>query len=332
MIEYPVCRMSIWNNSVTPGIMMDVTESIEEVQWSTYLEDQPGKLVFFINRVKYLAFYEGGTVYFTVNGEKVFCGTIFKKERSEDVDLIKVTAYDYLVYLKSKDSFVFESKTLPQIIDAVCAKADFPYMITDAPATICTDRTFDNRSFMDVIQTSRDDILISTGEYYLFRANWQKLELINSRNLTSNLLLGDDSGIFSFNYTTSIDDSFNQVKLYRDNQDTGKREIFAVYDSRTIGRWGLLQYYESVSDNLNEKQVGARAEALLNTYNRTRRTFKVTDCLGDLSIFAGAIVKVQIADLGDITLNDNLIIRSCTHIFGDSLHTMSFDAEVNTIA
>lgn len=319
-------QLLIWDNR--DRRMMDITDVTETVTWSTYVEDQPAKLKFTVNKAEGLAFWEGATVYFTVNTVKVFCGIVFKKERTEDVNTITVTAYDFMIYFKNKDTLAFVDRTLGGIVETVAKRLELDYAIIQQSDTRCIDRVFDTKSYMEMIQTSRDDILISTGEYYVIRANWQTIELRNSTSLVSNLLLGDNSGISAFNYTSDIEDTYNYVKLYRDNQDTGRREIYAVYDSDTIRSWGLLQYYASVSDTLNEAQIEERATSILGLYNKPYRQFKVTDCLGDLSVFAGSIIRVQIADLGDISLNDNLLIREATHEFKSSVHTMSFSAEV----
>lgn len=326
MSNYVNYEMLIYDN--WDGNTWRTTNAIETVEWSTYLEDDPGRLTFYIHKVDSIAFWEGATIVFKVDSQLVFRGIVFKKERTQEVDLIKVTAYDYKIYLKYKDSFVFEQKTLPQIFESVCDKFDLDFEVIDDTSYQVVDRVFDTKTGMDVIQTSIDDVLINTGSYYVVRSVDTKLQLVNAASLQSNILLGDGSAIISFNYTTTIEDSYNQIKLYRDNQDSGKREIYIVQDSTNIDRWGLLQYYSEVSDTLNEAQVGERAEAILGLYNKTYRGFKCTECLGDLSIFAGARAKLRIRDLGDISLDDNLLIDQCTHTFNDGLHTMSFTAEI----
>lgn len=305
-----------------------IGEALEEVTWTTYMEDQPGKLTFNVHKTDSVAFWEGATVWFTVDGELVFRGIVCKKERTQDVNLIKVTAYDYLFYLKYKDAFVFEQKTLSEILVSVCERFDLNYNIISSSDYICTDRIFDGRTGRNVIQTSIDDVLINTGDWYTIRSIDKAIQLDNTQDLISNVLFGDASGVISFNYTTSIEESYNHIKLYRDNQDTGRREIYVVTDSDTIDIWGKLQYYESVSDTLNTAQIEELATSILNRYNKRSRNFKCTECLGDLSVFAGAIVRLEIADLGDISLQDNLLIDQCTHTFSESYHSMGFTAEI----
>lgn len=322
----PNYRLTVRDNR--NNIRWYLGDAVEQVEWSTYLEGQPGKLTFTVHKTDGVAFWEGATVWFSVDGELIFQGIVFKKERTQDVDLIKVTAYDFLVYLKNKDAFVFEQKTLGEIFTEVCEKFERPFIITGEANHQCADRIFDNKSGWDVIQTSIDDTLINTGEYWMLRSVNNTIQLVNSDQFISNLVLGDNSGIISFNYTTSIDDSYNQVKGYRDNQDTGRREIYIVKDSDTIGIWGLLQYYLQINDTLNAAQIEERVESVLRLYNKTGREFKCNECLGHLSVFAGAIVRLQIADLGDITLNDNLLIDQCTHTFTESYHHMGFTASI----
>lgn len=321
-----VYRLSIHDNRYDR--QWYVGEAVEEVQWTTYLEGQPGKLVFYVHKTDGVAFWEGATVWFTVDGELVFRGIVFKKERSQNVDLIKVTAYDYLIYLKNKDAFVFQEKTLPEIFEEVCVKFDLNFNVVDSTDYQCVDRIFDNRTGRDVLQTSIDDTFANSGNWFCLRSINNEIQLHNTENLLSNIQFGDASAIISFNYTTSIDDSYNQIKLYRDNQDTGRREIYIVRDSDTINEWGLLQYYSPVNDTLNTAQIEERATSILGAYNRRGRQFKCTECLGDLSVFSGAIIKCSISDLGDISLDDNLLIQQCTHTFSESYHSMSFLSEI----
>ena len=145
-------------------------------------------------------------------------------------------------------------------------------------------------------------------------------------------MLGDKSGVTDFTYESSIDkDTYNQIKLYRDNESSGKREIFIVNDTVNGGNnlkaWGILQLYEKVDENLNIAQIESRARSMLRLYNNTKRTLKLTS-IGVPKVCAGSIFKCYIEDLGDISLNSYMLVTQCSHKISNGVHTMELTTEV----
>ena len=82
----------------------------EGITWSTERRGTPGKLTFKMLWDKKLKVSEGCAVCLKVDGKKIFYGFIFKQQRTKE-QLISVTAYDQLRYLKNKDTKVYEGKT-----------------------------------------------------------------------------------------------------------------------------------------------------------------------------------------------------------------------------
>ena len=58
-----------------------------------------------------LDFSEGSAVRLKENGDEVFFGFVFKQQRAKE-QIITVTAYDQLRYLKNKDTIVYENNPL----------------------------------------------------------------------------------------------------------------------------------------------------------------------------------------------------------------------------
>ena len=92
----------------------------EGVEWSTERRRTPGKLVFKVLKDDILDFSEGSPVRLRVDGDNVFFGFVFKQQRTKD-QIITVTAYDQLRYLKNKDTKVYENKTASQFISMLAA-------------------------------------------------------------------------------------------------------------------------------------------------------------------------------------------------------------------
>lgn len=316
------------------GKLWDISKAISNLSITTYMEGNPGKCTFDLIKSGEVAFWEGATVSIEVDGVKMFRGFVFKKERDENVDIISCTCYDQLRFLKNKDSYVFEGMTSHQIFKKICEDFVLKYKIVDESSYVCAPRSNDAKTLYDMIQRALDDTLINNNEWYFIRDNFGVLEHINVYSCMSGLLLGDRSGVTEFKYETSIDDeSYNQIKLYRDNDETGKREIFIVNDTinggQNLKEWGILQLYEKVDENLNKAQIEERARGMLRLYNDVKRSLKLTS-IGVPSIFAGCMFRCKIADLGDLSIDRYLLITECTHNISNGVHTMELETEVIT--
>lgn len=313
--------------------LFDVSEAIvSDITIASFIEDQPNKCTFEIIKKDELAFWEGATVAIVLDDIKMFKGFVFSKERNKDVDLITVTAYGQMRYLKNKDTYVFEGKTSDEIFSKICTDFVIPHKIVDRSNFICGPRPYDNKPLYDIIKTSLQDTLINTKQWFIIRDNFGVLEHVNVNSLFSGFVIGDQSGLMDFKYQTSIDSNvYNQIKLFRDNKDSGKRDIFIVNDTinggQNLKEWGILQLYESVPENLNLKQIEQKAEGMLKLCNDTKRTLKL-ESIGIPSISAGSIIACNIADLGDMSLNNYLLVQACTHKISNNMHTMTLEVEV----
>lgn len=317
------------------GVTFDVSKVVSDMTITTYLEDNPGKLEFTVLAVDPLTFSEGATVSVVVDGYNMFKGFVFKKSHTEEPDKVQVTCYDQLRYLKNKDSRVFENVTSNQIFEQLCKDFVLKYKTVDASSHICAARSEDATSLYDMIKNALDDTLTNKGEWYFIRDNFGVLEHLNVKSCIRPEVLGDKSFVTGYDYETSIDeDVYNQIKLYRDNESTGKREVFIVNDTinggEKIKRWGILQLYEKIDESYNIAQIESRALQMLKYYCSTRQSLSLK-CLGVKEFFAGCIFKCSIAKLGDISLNSYLLVTECVHKLSNDYHTMDLKTEVVTV-
>ena len=95
-------------------------------------------------------------------------------------------------------------------------------------------------------------------------------------------------------------------------------------DSANIGQWGLLQLYQTVDEDVNDAQMRAQAQASLAYYNRRMRTVKVNS-LGVPGLRAGQMVLMKVPGLGDINLNQYVLLEQVTHTWENDVHTMEFE-------
>lgn len=299
---------------------LPITE--EGIEWTTERRSTPGKLTFKVVKDDIINFSEGAAVRLKVDGKPVFFGFVFSKKRDKE-QIISVTAYDQLRYLNNKDTYVYENKTAAQFIKMVAA--DFSLnvgTIEDTPFVIAS-RVEDNTSLFDMIENALDLELQNNGNMYILYDNFGKLTLKFLGNMYvgepgAYLMIDEETGE-NFDYTSSIDsDTYNKVKLTYDNEETGKREVYIAQDGSHINEWGILQYFDTLSKGENGQ---AKADALLQLYNKKTRNLKITNALGDTRVRAGSMVVINL-DLGDMKLKNFMLVEKVTHKFNLDEHFM----------
>ena len=295
----------------------------EGIEWTTERRSTPGKLTFKVVKDSIINFQEGAAVRLKVDGKGVFFGFVFSKKRDKD-QIITVTAYDQLRYLNNKDTYVYENKTAAQFIKMIAA--DFSLnvgVIEDTPFVIAS-RVEDNTSLFDMIENALDLELQNNGNMFILYDDFGKLTLKFLGNMyvgdnASGYLMIDEETGENFDYTSSIDsDTYNKVKLTYDNEETGKREVYIAQDGSHINEWGILQYFDTLSKGENGQ---AKADALLQLYNKKTRNLKISNALGDTRVRAGSMVVVNL-DLGDMKLKNFMQVEKVTHKFNLDEHFM----------
>lgn len=301
-----------------------VVESVS-IEWER--QGQPGKLTADIVKTPGLSFQEGDPCRFSVDGTPIFYGFVFEKARKGSMDqVITITVYDQLYYLKNKDTYVYSNKTAAAVIRMIAE--DFQLNVgalADTGYTIAS-RVEDNKTLFDIIQTALAETLKATSQMYVLYDDVGKLTLKNIGDMKLGLLV-DNETAGDFDYKTSIaSQTYDKVKLSYENKDTGKREIFIAQDGSSINQWGVLQYYEKIDSTANAK---AMADALLSLYNTKTRTLKLKDVLGDVRVRAGTMLVVMLG-LGDMNLSSYLMVEQVKHTFSNEQHVMDLNMRGGT--
>lgn len=291
----------------------------EGIEWETERKGVPGKLTFELLADSILDFTEGNIVRMAFNGNNVFYGYVFTKKRNKD-GIIAVTAYDQLRYLKNKTVYIYPTAmTAAELLSALAA--DFQLIVGTIEDTSYTieKRVEDNKTLFDMIQTALDLTLTNKKKMYVLYDDFGKLTLKNIESMLLNYYL-DAETAENFDYKTSIDsNTYNQVKLYYDNGETGKREVYKVFDSSNISKWGILQFCDSINEKTNGK---AKADALLSLYNQKTRNLTIDKAFGDIRVRAGTSIIVNL-NLGDMKLQKYMLVEKVKHVFKDNEHMMN---------
>lgn len=309
---------------------IDISPILSSVSWTDTLLDQPGKLtVDFIEDGLDKPFMEGSNVVLQVADTKVFDGYVFKRKRTQD-STQNVTVYDRLRYLTNKDTKVFNGQTATEIFTQLCQEQQLPFKCVATPSYRTAPVVHDNKSLYSMIIRALDETIIATGQYIIVRDNVGTLEMVDVATLETNLLIGDESLLTSFDFESSIDSqTYNYIKLVQENKESQKREVYVVMDSSTISKWGRLQYFEKMDEEANASQIIEKANNLLKLYNRKTKSLKLK-CLGDIRIRAGSGVGIAINKLESegIPHMQMAFVSSVTHTIKDGLHTMDLTVEV----
>lgn len=301
------------------GKIYEISELVKSISYTDKLNDGCSKLEFSYIEDD-LNIQNGSVVRFRYDGANIFYGYVFKHGQNKAKE-ITATAYDQLRYCKAKDTIVVKNDTIDSLVRKMCnyfglragSLASTGYKL---PVSVQDDKTW-----LDIIYTAIDDTLTNTGRWYCLRDEFGAVAIRELQELQLDLVLGDESLAFDYEYEVSIDDNFyNQIKIVSDNEATGKRDVYITKDSSSIAKYGLLQYFEVLDKNYNPAQAKAKADALLQLYNREVETLEL-GCLGDIRVRAGTSFYGQIED---IVLNKRLIVRSVTHEFVP-VHTMSLE-------
>ena len=293
----------------------------EGITWSTERKGCPGELQFKVVKddiVGDIGFQEGDAVRLKVNGENVFYGFIFKKKRDKQ-QIITVTAYDQLRYLKNKDTYVYENKTAGELIQMIAADFQMQTGFIEDTGFKIASRVEENTSLFDMIQNALDLTLQNQSYMYVMYDDFGKITLKGLDNMRLDLLIDEETGE-NFDYTSSIDDkTYNRIKLTYDNEETGTREVYISQDSNNMNTWGVLQYFNTLQEGENGK---TKADALLSLYNKKTRNLSIKNAFGDTRVRAGSMVVVMI-DLGDIKIKNLMLVEKCKHEFKESQHFMN---------
>ncbi len=312
-------ELLIGNDTGTKAYFPAVEEGIE---WSTERKGTPGKLTFKVLKDDVLDFSEGSAVRMKENGDELFFGFVFKQQRDRD-QIVTVTAYDQLRYLKNKDTIIYENKTADQFLRMIASDYALNTGVLEPARYVIESRVEENTSLFDMIQNALDLTLTNTGELFVLYDDFGKLTLKHLSSMAvgepgAYLMVDEETGE-NFEYTSSIDDdTFNKIKLTYDNEETGFREVYIAQDSGNMNKWGVLQYFDTLKKGENGM---AKADALLKLYNKKTRSLKLTGVLGDNRVRAGSMIAVNL-NLGDVKVRNFMLVESCRHTYRESEHWM----------
>ena len=277
--------------------------TLDGITWTLERKGTPGKLEFTVLKDSKLRFEEGASVRLKVNDTNLFYGFVFKK------------------------TYVYKNKTATELVKMIAADFNLNIGQMDDTYFKIATKVEDNKTLFDIIQDALDDTLDNRSEIYVLYDDFGKLRLSYIEFLKVGLVV-DAETAESFDYSSSIDgETYNRIKLVRENEKTGKRDVYIAQSGDNMNKWGVLQYFDTVDENVN---AVAKANALLKLYNEKTKSLKINGVLGDTRVRAGSQIIVQL-ELEDMKLQNFMLVEKVTHKFENNHHSMDLTLKGNGI-
>ena len=308
----------------------DATPILEGgVEWYASIKGKAGRLKFKVVRDGIVNFVEGDKVTLSVEGRVVFSGFVMTKERTSE-QIISVTAYDQMFYLvRNKATYVFLNKGADEIIQTIAADYGLQVGYISDSGWKIPQRIEEGETLVDIILSALEICGQATGkEYFLFDQGGALV--VKERNeMVTDAVLKCDGGISDYEYKTDISkDTYNAVRLYHAGRKETERKAWEVEKADKVKEWGRMQYYKRVAYTLNQAQLKEMAESILKEKCRVVKKLTIENINGDMLLYAGNSIWLEIPDLAEISLRGRALIESCTHIFEDGEHRMQMDIRI----
>ena len=85
-----------------------------------------------------------------------------------------------------------------------------------------------------------------------------------------------------------------------------------------------MQYFENIDEKVTDAKAKEKVETLLKLYNHKRRAFSMQGIFGDIRVRGGSSMVINL-DVGDIIVQNYMIVDKVKHKFEFQRHTMDID-------
>lgn len=310
------------------GRIWDISGIATDITWKTTRTGKPSTLELTLadsGMYQHAKFRisNGDIVQFRRDGIDVFYGFVFSIETGASQE-VKLTAYDQIRYLLGSGSYVLQNVTASEVISVIAGDRGLRLGELEPAKYKIPSLIEDNKKLLDIIMGAIGSELQYRGQLMAFYDDFGKLTLRAPQSMLVKVILGAGRYLYDYSLKRSIDDdTYNTILLYRDNEETGKREFFPVTDKENVERWGILHLYEKADDQANAAQIQEKAGNLLKLHNREKLSLSV-QAIGDLRVRAGNFIYVLLDEFE----TQLFLVDQCSHKISGGEHTMSLDIKV----
>ncbi|MEC2064989.1 XkdQ/YqbQ family protein [Bacillus inaquosorum] len=275
----------------------------------------------------YYSVTEGDTVLFKWKGKELFRGIVFA--RTPDEHTLAFSAYDMLQYLvKNQDVYVFSNQRADQMIRRIANDFQIPTTsIANTGHTIKSLVIKNDTTLYDIILKALKQTKSQTGRHYQLYSEKGKLGLRAWPDPSEVWVLETGVNITGYQYSTSINDTATRVVLRR--QKDNKTYKASAKDNSGLNKYGVLQYTETVTDDINQAQLQQRADVRLAEKKGVKKELKNIQAVGIPEVQSGLPVYISIPEAG---IKKTYWVDTDRHEFKGTKHTMTIDVvEKNTM-
>lgn len=275
----------------------------------------------------YYSVTEGDTVLFKWKGKELFRGIVFA--RTPDEHTLAFSAYDMLQYLvKNQDVYVFSNQRADQMIKRIANDFQIPTTsIANTGHTIKSLVIKNDTTLYDIILKALKQTKSQTGRHYQLYSEKGKLGLRAWPDPSEVWVLETGVNITGYQFSTSINDTATRVVLRR--QKDNKTYKASAKDSSGVNKYGVLQYTETVTDDINQAQLQQRADVRLTEKKGVKKELKNIQAVGIPEVQSGLPVYISIPEAG---IKKTYWVDTDRHEFKGTKHMMTIDVvEKNTM-
>lgn len=316
-------KLELYLQNSSNGKVFDISELAGQITVTKNIEGNAGQLTVLLQKDPHnlLQISNGSIISFIVDRVGIFFGYVFKIGK-DSTKTYKITAYDQLRYLKNEEVYVTKELTASQIFEKVCYDNQLKYLVKVPTGYVPSAFLHDKKTLYEVVNRGRKLANINDKKQYYITDEFGTLTWSELSFEKTNLIIGEKSLLTDYQYEKSIDqDTYNQVKMYRDNTKTGKRDVWIAKDSNNIKKWGKLQLLVKADENDTEAAIQETVKNYLKLKNRETQSLRI-HALGVKELQAGKGFKFI---LNDENINQDMWIISSTHKFEKDSHVMELE-------
>ncbi|MGQ5708832.1 XkdQ/YqbQ family protein [Lactobacillus sp. PSON] len=311
------------------GTEYELKDVASNIKWSTDMNFSAGELTFdLVEKPTLVIPYTGDIISFSWDKKKIFYGYVWKYQVKKD-NVISVTCYDPMRYLKNQDSIVFKTGTITDRFNDVCNRAGIKHRVVKNSTHKVAAEICEGKTYFDMLKSAMDKTYTATNHKYFLFTKYDTVELRRVPNRKLKFYVGSKSGMTGFTYSVDINNTANVVKVIKKDSKKSKtksatakakakstKETPANTSFRTMAsaagrspqQWGNLQVIVNAKDKANQAQMLKQARDTLRQKNMANKTLTI-DCIGNLNLIPGNAVTIKITDMKK-TLKDCPIIKA----------------------
>jgi hypothetical protein len=252
---------------------------------------------------------------FDDDGNELFRGYIFSKDKTASGSEITYKAYDGFIYLtKSKGTYNFKSITAEAITRKVAG--DFGVSIGSLAATgiVISSLVEDAQAISDIIKTAYEKAGAQNGKSYLLQMSKGALNVVEKGSTTVSYVLSESTNVTDSEYSENLEDMINRVKVY----DSDGNYVKTVSNSTWVSNYGILQ-------DTYTKEDGVDATTAANNMLKGITYSGTVSGLGNINCVTGRKVTIKEPYTG---ISGSFYINTDTHTWENNQYTMELTLDL----